>query len=127
MRRPLLYLLALSAPTLLLGSCSAPEQAKPQAEFRPTATIKDIMVSIIDPEADVLWNSVATIVSLIGATHSRSGLRVRSELDRGRYPSGVTVTDSQMATLCLERHRFHGDWNYTIHPAATRRHRVLVS
>jgi hypothetical protein len=60
---------------------------------------------------------LATIVSLIGATHSRSGLRVRSELDRGAYPSGVTVTDAQLATVRLERHRFHGDWNYTIHPA----------
>jgi len=60
---------------------------------------------------------LATIVSLIGSTHSRSGLRVRSELDRGQYPAGVTVTDAQMATICLERHRFHGDWNYTIHPA----------
>jgi Rhodopirellula transposase DDE domain len=71
--------------------------------------------------------NLATIVSLIGATHSRSGLRVRSELDRGHYPSGVEVTDAQMATVRLERHRFHGDWNYTIHPATTRRHRVLVS
>jgi len=71
--------------------------------------------------------NLATIVSLIGATHSRSGLRVRSELDRGHYPSGVAVTDAQMATVRLERHRFHGDWNYTIHPATTRRHRVLVS
>ena len=60
---------------------------------------------------------LATIVSLIGSTRSRSGLRVRSELDRGRYPSGVTVTDAQLATVRLERHRFHGDWNYTIHPA----------
>lgn len=60
---------------------------------------------------------LATIVSLIGSTHSRSGLRVRSELDRGAYPSGVTVTDAQLASVCLERHRFHGDWNYTIHPA----------
>jgi hypothetical protein len=59
---------------------------------------------------------LATIVSLIGSTHSRSGLRVRSELDRGDYPGGVTVTDAQLATVCLERHRFHGDWNYTIHP-----------
>jgi len=41
--------------------------------------------------------NLATIVSLIGATHSRSGLRVRSELDRGHYPSGVAVTDAQMA------------------------------
>jgi hypothetical protein len=71
--------------------------------------------------------NLATIVSLIGATHSRSGLRVRSELDRGHYPSGVAVTDAQMATVRLERHRFHGDWNYTIHPATTRRHQVLVS
>ena len=45
---------------------------------------------------------LATIVSLIGSTHSRSGLRVRSELDRGAYPSGVTVTDAQMATIRLE-------------------------
>jgi hypothetical protein len=61
---------------------------------------------------------LATIVSLIGSTHSQSGLRVRSELDRGDYPSGITVTDAQLASVRLTRHRFHGDWNYTIHPAA---------
>jgi Rhodopirellula transposase DDE domain len=60
---------------------------------------------------------LATIVSLIASTHSRAGLRVRAELDRGPYPSGVTVTDAQLATFRLERHRFHGEWNYTIHPA----------
>jgi hypothetical protein len=60
----------------------------------------------------------ATIVSLIGSTHSRGGLRVRSELDRRRYPDGVTITDAQMAAIRLARHRFHGDWNYTIRPAA---------
>jgi hypothetical protein len=63
--------------------------------------------------------NLATIVSLIGATRSRSGLRIRSELDRGRYPGGVTVTDAQLDTVRLERHRFHGDWNYTIHPSTT--------
>jgi len=35
-------------------------------------------------------------------------------------PSGVTVTDAQLATVRLERRRFHGDWNYTIHPATPR-------
>ncbi len=64
--------------------------------------------------------SLAVIVSLIGATTSTAGLRVRSELDRGRYPGGIAVTDAQMATLNLDRHRFHGDWNYTIHPQVTR-------
>jgi hypothetical protein len=61
---------------------------------------------------------LATIVSLIGSTHSRAGLHVRAELDRGPYPAGVTVTDAQLASVRLERHRFHGDWNYTINPAA---------
>jgi hypothetical protein len=70
--------------------------------------------------------SLATIVSLIGATRSRSGLRVRTELDRGRYPDGVTVTDAQMATVRLKRHDFHGEWNYTIVPTAKRRRRSLI-
>ncbi len=70
---------------------------------------------------------LATIVSLIGSTHSRSGLRVRSELDRGDYPGGVTVTDAQLATVHLERHRFHGDWNYTIHPATRKPDKSVVA
>lgn len=70
---------------------------------------------------------LATIVSLIGSTHSTSGLRVRSEIDRGHYPEGVTVTDAQMARVRLERHRFHGDWNYTIHPARKTEHRSVIS
>jgi hypothetical protein len=62
---------------------------------------------------------LATIVSLIGETRSRAGLHVRAELDRGQYPAGVRVTDRQMATLQIKRHRFHGDWNYTIRPATS--------
>ncbi len=60
--------------------------------------------------------SLATIISLIGATSTEAGLRVRAEVDPGLYPTGVTVTDEQMAALNLERHPFHGEWNYTIRP-----------
>jgi len=60
--------------------------------------------------------SLAAIVSLIGSTRTASGLRVRTEIDRGTYPGGVVITDEQMASLNLKRHRFHGDWNYTIRP-----------
>jgi len=60
--------------------------------------------------------SLATIVSLIASTRTSAGLRVRSELDEGAYPQGQEVSDEQMMELNLERHRFHGDWNYTIHP-----------
>ena len=71
--------------------------------------------------------SLAAIVSLIASTHSRSGLRVRSEIDRRRYPDGVPVTDAQMATIRLTRHEFHGDWNYTIHPTSRRRRKSVIS
>lgn len=61
--------------------------------------------------------SLATVISLIAATRTRGGLRVRCELDKGRYPKGVKISDGQLATINLYRHRFHGDWNYTIRPA----------
>jgi transposase len=63
--------------------------------------------------------SLAAIVSLIAATRSTSGLRVRSELDRRSYPGGVKVSDEQMAQIRLRPHTFHGDWNYTIKPVTS--------
>ena len=56
------------------------------------------------------------IVKLIAATTTRTGLRVRSGLDRNAYPKGVTVSDADMATLYLRPDAFHGDWNYTLLP-----------
>ncbi len=64
--------------------------------------------------------SLATIVSLIAATKTQQGLRIRCELDEGRYPSGQKVTDEQMAQVTLQPHAFHGDWNYTIKPRAVK-------
>ena len=56
------------------------------------------------------------VVSLIAATTTRKGLTIRSELDDGEYPTGVKVTDGQMAALSLKRDSFHGDWNYMLSP-----------
>mgnify|MGYP001589684086 FL=1 len=60
--------------------------------------------------------NLATIISLIGSTRTKGGLRVRCELDSGRYPKGIKIPDAQMAKINLHRHDFHGDWNYTIRP-----------
>jgi hypothetical protein len=49
---------------------------------------------------------------------AHTGLRVRAELDRGRYPLGVTVGDQELAAMPLVRHESHGEWNHTLHPAA---------
>jgi len=55
---------------LLIGSlllvAAACSPRGPQAEYRTTATIKDIMDSMVDPNADYLWESVATIVTAAG-------------------------------------------------------------
>jgi hypothetical protein len=58
------------------------------------------------------------IVELIGATTTQTGLRVRAELDRGRYPLGTKAGDAELAAVPLVRHAFHGEWNYSIQPAA---------
>ena len=57
-----------------------------------------------------------TVVQLIAATTTRTGLAVRAELDDANYPAGIKITDQQMAALPLQRHEFHGDWNYTLRP-----------
>jgi hypothetical protein len=59
----------------------------------------------------------ATIVNLIAATRTATGLTVRCVLDRKKYPDKVKVTDQQMRILHLKPDKFHGDWNYTIVPA----------
>ena len=56
------------------------------------------------------------IVNTIAATTTATGLRVHAELDPGLYPAGVKISGQQMAALPLARHRWHGDWNYTLHP-----------
>jgi hypothetical protein len=60
--------------------------------------------------------SYQTIVQLIAATTTRTGLNVKAEIDHASYPAGIKVTDSEMAAINLTAHAFHGEWNYTIAP-----------
>jgi len=39
-------------------------------------------------------------------------LKIRAELDRGHYPTGIKITDAELASLNLKPDNFHGDWNY---------------
>lgn len=41
---------------------------------------------------------------------------MHAELDTNPYPTGIQVSDDEIAALPITRHRFHGDWNYTLHP-----------
>ncbi len=44
----------------------APKPAEAAPTYQPTATVKDIMLSIVDPNADVVWLSVTTVQSAKG-------------------------------------------------------------
>jgi hypothetical protein len=57
-----------------------------------------------------------TIVRLIAGTTTATGLTVTCRLDRRKYPPGQKITDQEMAAIKIIPLRFHGEWNYTIHP-----------
>ena len=57
------------------------------------------------------------ILSLIAATSTRQGLTIQAELDAGHYPTGIKITDDELAAVNLKPADFHGDWNYKILPA----------
>jgi Rhodopirellula transposase DDE domain len=61
-------------------------------------------------------SSRAVVVNLIGNTKTREGLRIRAELDANIYPTGIEVSDEELAAVHIVRDSFHGDWNYTITP-----------
>jgi hypothetical protein len=71
--------------------------------------------------------SYRVIVELISATTTKTGLTVRCQLDTGQYPSGIVVSDAEMAALNIKRAGFHGEWNYTILPDPHRPNCAFIS
>ena len=71
--------------------------------------------------------SYRVIVELISATTTKTGLTVRCQLDTGQYPSGIVVSDAEMAAINIQRAEFHGEWNYTISPDPHRPNRAFIS
>ena len=57
-----------------------------------------------------------TVVSLIAATTTKTGLVVKARLDRNIYARGIKVSAEELQSIKLDRHEFHGEWNYTIKP-----------
>lgn len=60
--------------------------------------------------------SLEVVVELISHTTTDAGLVVTARKDSHTYPTGLKVTDEELAALNLTRDAFHGEWNYTIKP-----------
>jgi transposase len=57
-----------------------------------------------------------TIVQLIAATKTKSGLTVKAYIDKRKYKKGIKVPKHVLEKLNIEREDFHGEWNYTLKP-----------
>jgi|SRR5216683_2381943 len=60
--------------------------------------------------------SFETVIELISHTTTKQGLTVTAVKDSNIYPTGIQVSDEDLAALNITREPFHGDWNYTIQP-----------
>ncbi|MBI2751874.1 MAG: ISAzo13 family transposase, partial [Burkholderiales bacterium] len=56
------------------------------------------------------------IINLIANTTTKAGLKIRAGLDTGNYPTGITVSDEELAALNLKLANFHGELNYKLLP-----------
>jgi hypothetical protein len=56
------------------------------------------------------------MVNLIGDTTTKAGLKIKARIDDNEYPTGIKVSDKELAEINIERKKFHGEWNYKISP-----------
>ena len=60
------------------------------------------------------------VVNLIGSATTQQGLEVHAWLDKKKYEKGRKVTNDEIAEVHIKRNKFHGEWNYEIHPRSMR-------
>jgi Rhodopirellula transposase DDE domain len=60
--------------------------------------------------------SLEVVLELLSQTTTTEGLRVTAIKDRNVSPTGIKVSDEDLAALNLSRASFHGEWTYTIKP-----------
>lgn len=60
--------------------------------------------------------SYETVVNMISATTTKSGLKIKARLDKNKYETGIKISDSEMKELKIQYHQLHPEWNYTIFP-----------
>ncbi len=97
--------LAIFVVAIIAGCKAAPPPLPPAPEFRPTATIREVMDSMVDPSADVLWESVATIVNEKGIEDRRP--RTDEEWATVKR-SAVTLVEATNLLL-IDRHAGRAD------------------
>ena len=100
MRDSLLLVLAVA---LLSGGCSGPTPPP----FRPVVDNKLLMQAVVDPNADLLWDAVKTIVSTEGTEEIRP--KTEAEWTAVRN-AAVALTESGNLMMMVPRAKDGGEW-----------------
>jgi hypothetical protein len=58
----------------------------------------------------------ATIIELIAATTTKTGLKVETALDTTVYDKGIKIRNAEMKRLDIRGDAFHPEWNYAVIP-----------
>jgi hypothetical protein len=82
-------------------TAAAPAPAPPPPEYVPTATVKDLMQSVIDPNADVVWLAVTTVQSSKGTVDTRP--RNDEEWTKVRH-GAIALTEASNLLMVPGRH-----------------------
>jgi hypothetical protein len=61
-------------------------------------------------------DSYETVLKYIRSMRSTTGFRCRARLDERDYPTGVTISQTQIDAWRIERHTVFPQWNYTVKP-----------
>src|SRR5262245_61151672 len=93
---------------LVTAACQSQQAATPAAapapaapEYTPTATVKDIMQSIVDPNADVVWLSVTTVQSAKGTVETAP--KTDEEWTKVRH-GAIALTEAANLLMVPGRH-----------------------
>jgi len=95
-------------PLLLLGVCVACACGGPQPPpFRPVADTKLLMQSVVDPNADIIWEAVKTIDTPTGSEE----IRPKSADDWAAVRNAaVAVAESGNLLMLVPRAKDGGEW-----------------
>ena len=90
--------------SVMLGGCSGEPQELP---FRPVASVSQLMSTMIDPAADVVWDAVGTIVTHDGEEHWEP----ETDEDWAAVLNGaMTLTESANLLMIGDRARDQETW-----------------
>jgi hypothetical protein len=99
--RHIAFAVSLSALTMACGSAPAPPP------FKPVADNKLLMQAVIDPNADLVWDSVKTIVTAKGTEDIRPKTEEQWTAVRN---AAVALTESGNLLMLVPRAKDGGEW-----------------